>query len=106
MNKSEHPNIHGLSSCKSFFCLLIFAFCSNQTLNQNRVIQFKFIRFFILIIGVISTIIIVITSPYINSPGIHVVKAIVEYVMELSLFVFFFLDYGILNLNILKLHCI
>lgn len=93
INKKEHPNIHGCCSCTSFFFMLIYAIFCYRTLSANGALQFKFIRFSIIIIGIISTIIIIITAPYTNLPQIHVVHAIVEYFMVFGLLIFFGLWY-------------
>lgn len=103
INKSEHPNIHGCFSCSSFFSLLIYAIFTYRTLNQNKVLQHKTIRFSIIVIGILSTIIIIFTAPYTNSSKIHVVHAVVEYFMVFGLFVFFglwYFDFKHIHINL------
>lgn len=89
VNKSEHPNIHGCFSCVSFFSLLLFAIWTILALKKQNILRFKILRYSLAIIGIISTIGIIVTAPFKKYQFISVIQAVIEYVMVLALLIFF-----------------
>lgn len=89
VNKSEHPNIHGCFSCISFFTLLIFAIWTFYALKKQNILRNKILRFSLIIIGIISTIGIIVTAPLTKFQYISIIQAVIEYVMVLALLIFF-----------------
>lgn len=89
VNKSEHPNIHGCFSCVSFFTLLIFAIWTFCALKKQNILRFKLLRLSLIIVGIISTIGIILTAPFTKLHYISIIQAVIEYAMVLSLLIFF-----------------
>lgn len=88
VNKSEHPNVHGCFSCASFFMLLMFTVWSYQALKRLNILRYKLLRLTLIIIGILSTIGIIITAPFKNY-YVSIIQAIIEYIMAITLFIFF-----------------